>query len=700
MSDDTLSLAGDFPAATKDQWLAAVEKALKGAPFDKKMLTRTYEGITLQPLYTLDDWKPEGDPSGLPGFAPYTRGGAVAGQRVSGWDVRQLHTHPDPAAVNKAVLADLERGATSVTLRLDLAARQGDDADQATNLAGLAGVMAYTSADFDTVLTGVYEDLATVALEGGAAFLPAAALLAGHWTVKGVDARTVKAAFNADPIGCLAASGEIAGGIDAALKAMADLAAWTAANAPHVTAVRVDTGPYHLAGATETQDLAVAMATAVAYLRAMTDAGMDVNEAARQIVFALPVGTEQFLGIAKLRAARRLWGRIMEACGVAEEAGRMRLSACTAERVVSQRDPWVNMLRTTVTTFAAAVAGADSITVLPFDAMLGLPTEFARRIARNTQLVLMEESNLDKVIDPAGGSWYVETLTEQVADEAWTLFQDIEKHGGIVACLESGHILAKIDAAHTARARNIATRKDPITGVSEFPNIHEKPVDVVKPDLDGLRRAAAGRTREARKAVGLPVADLGSGAVMAAAVAAAAEGATIGALFAAVSGSGEATVVKALPQRRLAAEFEDLRDASDEYMVHTGARPRVFLANLGRIAAFTARATYAKNFFEAGGIEAVGTEGYDSADACAAAFKTSGASIAVLCSSDDVYADLAEQTAAALKAAGCKKLFLAGAPGDRKDAYTAAGIDTFVFLGCDALDILRSTLAFMGVTDR
>ncbi|GAA0575574.1 methylmalonyl-CoA mutase family protein [Caenispirillum bisanense] len=699
MSDDTLTLAGDFPA-TKDLWLAAVEKVLKGAPFDKKMLTKTYEGITLQPLYTGADWAAEGDPSGLPGFAPFTRGATAAGTRAAGWDIRQLHTHPDPAAVNKAVLTDLERGASSVTLRLDEAARRGDDADAATNLAGLGGLMAYTAADFDVALTGVYEDLATVALEAGAAFLPAAALLAAHWQVKGLDRAAVRAAFNADPLGWLAATGELPGGAEVQLKALADLAAWTAANCPNATAVAVDTGAYHLAGATETQDLAIAMATAVAYLRAMTAAGMSVEAAAQQIVFSLPVGTEQFLAIAKLRAARRLWGQVMEACGVSGDAARMRLAAATAERVVSQRDPWVNMLRTTVTTFAAAVGGADSVTVLPFDAMLGLPTDFARRIARNTQLVLMEESNLDKVVDPAGGSWYVETLTGQMADEAWTLFQDIEKHGGLLACLESGHVPAKIEAAHAARAKALATRKDPITGVSEFPNIHEKPVDVVTPDLDALRRAAVARVRDGRRSAALPLSDLGSGAVTAAAVEAAAAGATLAALAAALAAAGEASVVKALPQRRLAAEYEDLRDAADEFMVTTGARPRIFLASLGPVAVHTARATYAKNFFEAGGIEAVGTAGYDSAEACVAAFKESGAPIAVLCSSDDVYAELAEKTAAGLKTAGCRKLFLAGAPGERKDAYTAAGIDGFVFLGCDALDTLRSTLALMGVIDR
>lgn len=700
MSDDTLTLAGDFPAPTKDQWLAAVEKALKGAPFDKKMLTRTYEGITLQPLYTLDDWAPENDPSGLPGFKPYTRGGQVAGQRVQGWDVRQLHTHPDPQALNKAVLTDLERGATSVTLRLDDAARGGDDADTATNYAGLNGLMAYTVDDLDVALNGVYADMAGTALEPGAAFLPAAALLAAHWRGKGADAAKVLGAFNADPLNRLAATGDLPGGTDAMLMAMADLAAWTSKTHPHVTAVRVDTAPYHLAGATETQDLAIAMATAVQYLRAMTDAGLSIDDAARQIVFALPVGADQFMGIAKLRAARRLWGRVMEVCGASDEAGRMRLTATTAERIVSQRDPWVNMLRTTVTTFAGAVGGAESITVLPFDAMLGLPTEFARRIARNTQLILMEESNLDKVIDPAGGSWYVETLTEQVADEAWTLFQDIEKHGGMVACLESGHVLAKIEAAHTARAANIAKRKDPITGVSEFPNIHEKPVDVEKPDLDALRRAAAGKTKEARKDVFLPLGELGSGAVTEAAVAAAAEGATLGALSKALFAAGETATVKAMPQRRLAAEFEELRDASDEFMVTTGARPKVFLANLGPIAAHTARATFAKNFFEAGGIEAVTNAGFSDAEGCAAAFKESGAPVAILCSSDDVYGEMAEDAAKALKAAGAKRLFLAGAPGEKKDAYTAAGIDAFVFMGCDVLSTLRDTLVLMGVIDR
>jgi methylmalonyl-CoA mutase len=700
MSDDTLTLAGDFPAPTRDEWRAAVEKVLKGAAFDKKMLTKTYEGITLQPLYTLDDWSPENDPSGLPGFKPYTRGGQVAGQRVNGWDLRQLHTHPDPQATNKAVLADLERGATSITLRLDDAARGGDDADQAANIAGLNGLMAYSSADFDTTLTGVYEDLAGVALESGAAFLPAAALLAGHWQTKGVDATKVMGAFNADPLNRLAATGTLPGGVDSALKALADLAAFTAKTYPKVTAVRVDTGPYHLAGATETLDLAAAMATAVQYLRAMTDAGMSIDEAARQIVFQIPVGADQFMGIAKLRAARRLWGRVMEACGASDEAGRMRLTAATAERIVSQRDPWVNMLRTTVTTFSAAVGGAETITVLPFDAMLGLPTAFARRVARNTQLVLMEESNLDKVIDPAGGSWYVESLTEQVAAEAWTLFQDIEKHGGMAECLANGHLLAKIEAAHTARAKNIAKRKDPITGVSEFPNIHEKPVDVETPDLDALRRAAAPRTKDARASVSLPLDRLGSGAVTEAAIQAAAKGATIGALSAALFAAGEEDTVTALPRRRLAAEYEDLRDASDEFMVTTGARPKVFLANLGPIAAHTGRATFAKNFFEAGGIEAIGSGGFDTADACAEAFKASGASIAILCSSDDVYEGMAEQTAAALKAAGVKRLYLAGAPGDKKDAYTAAGIDAFVFLGCDVLDTLRDALALMGVIDR
>ncbi len=282
---------------------------------------------------------------------------------------------------------------------------------------------------------------------------------------------------------------------------LSDLAAWTAENLPNFTAVGVDTSAYHHAGATAAQDIAFGIATAVEYLRAMTSFGLDIDTAAKQIVFNISLGTHHFLAIAKLRAARKLWSRVVEACGGSPAAGAMRIHASVGRRVLTVRDPYVNLLRNTVSVFAAGVGGAESITSEPFDSMLGLPDDFSRRIARNTALVLQEESHLHSVIDPAGGSWFLDKLTQQVAEKAWTIFQQIEREGGMLAALTSGWVAKQIDLAFGPREKNIARRKEGITGVSEFPNVREQPVTHAPVDFDGFQAVAVRRISTARKAV-------------------------------------------------------------------------------------------------------------------------------------------------------------------------------------------------------
>ncbi|KAF0141003.1 MAG: mutAa [Rhodospirillaceae bacterium] len=479
MSDENLVLAGDFPAASYEEWHEAVDKALKGAPFEKKMVTRTYEGITIHPIYTRRDWLAEGDPSGFPGTQPFSRGFNAAGRE--GWCVRQEQAASDPKVANAAILADLEHGATSLVLRLDRAARAGLDPDKAgIESAGVDGIMAYSLADFDDVLNKVRFDVVPIALVTGAQFIAGAALLAALWQKQGVTNDKAKGAFNADPLGILAETGTLSVPVETALAQMADLAAYTARTWPHVTAVGVDTTPYDDAGATETQNLACAMATAVTYLRTMTGAGMDVNAACRQISFT--VSCDFFLSIAKLRAARKMWARITESCGATGEACAARIHARTAERMITRCDPWVNMLRTTTAAFAAGIAGANSVTALPFDYALGQSDDSAQRIARNGQIILREESSLTKVIDPAGGAWYVESLTDQLARIAWELFQTIEKAGGMAKALGNGTIADQIASVWATREKNIAHRRDPIAGVSEFPNITE--VVPVRPSPD------------------------------------------------------------------------------------------------------------------------------------------------------------------------------------------------------------------------
>lgn len=697
MTDQQMKFVEDFTMPTYEQWVAEVERALKGAPFDKKMLTKTYEGFTLRPIYTRADWPSAGDPSGFPGASPYTRGETAAGNRVNDWEIRQTYAYPDPAKCNEVILNDLARGVQSLTIRLDDAARSGMDGDGGTVAAGVNGVMIYSTDDLDRTLTGVDLSIAPVSLDAGAQFLPASAFLTALWARRRVKSEAALGAFNADPLGVLAAAGSLPAPVDDCLARMAALAAHTAATYPLVTAVGVDTSVYHDAGATETQDLAASMATGVAYLKAMTAAGMDVDAACKQILFTYSVPCDQFLGISKLRAARKMWARIAASCGASEAAQGMKINAVTCWRMMSQRDPWVNMLRTTVSCFAAAVGGASSVTIRPFDAALGLSEELGRRVARNTHVVLAEESNIAKVIDPAGGSWYVESRTDELARLAWAKFQEIEKAGGMAAVLADGSFAKEVAAAYTQREANLAKRRDPLTGVSEFPNILESPVEPVAIDIAAALVGAKERLAASRgRGASLDEVKFAAPADLVGAIGrAASNGATIEGI--ASSLSGPAVTVEAFPRHRLAERFEALRDAADAYKEKTGALPTIFLANLGPIAKHTGRATFAKNFFEVAGIKALSNEGFKDAESAAAAFKASGAQIAIICSADPIYEEMVPTVAPALKAAGCKYLFLAGSPGDKKDAYMQAGVDDFIMLGGDILETTRSTLVRLGV---
>jgi methylmalonyl-CoA mutase len=466
---------------------------------------------------------------------------------------------------------------------------------------------------------------------------------------RGHEGAAATADLNADPLGA-AVAGE-ALDVDAEVARAAALAGEVAANWPGIVTLLADGRPYHAGGASEAQELACAVATAIAYLRALERAGLPPALAARQIGVALAVDADFFLGVAKLRALRRLWGRVLELVGAVEAMPVLRLHAETATRMFSRRDPHVNILRATVAAFAAAAGGARSVTVLPFDHALGLPDAFARRIARNTQLVLLEESNLARVIDPAGGSWYVEALTEELAQKAWAIVQEIERHGGMAAALRAGVPQGLVARSWDERRTALATRREPVTGVSEFPDLEETPHRPAPAEVESL-------VADARARLAPPVA-------------AAAE-------------------IAPIPAHRLAEPFERLRDRSDAILARTGERPRVFLCNLGRLAEFGARATFAKNLFEAGGFEAVMGEPMASLEEVGHAFKASGARQAAICSSDENYAAMAESAARALKHAHGLRVYLMGRPDEaHRPAWQAAGVDEFVHTGADVLATLQ-----------
>ncbi|MEN3375445.1 MAG: methylmalonyl-CoA mutase, partial [Hyphomicrobiales bacterium] len=598
------------PAATREQWVALAARVLKGRPFES-LTARTSDGLAIEPLY-----------------ARVRESARIAG-RAGRWQVMARVDHPDPAAANAQALEDLEGGANGLVL-------VG---------AGAVGAHGYGLLP-DTirrVLDGVLLD-AGITIEFDLSPQTKDMPLALTTLVKerGITPASVDIRFGFDPLGASVHNSGFpipwAQFAPLAAKLAADLAAQGFKRALMAADGRI----VHGAGGTEAQELAYVIAVAVAYLRALETHGVALDDARRMIFFRLTADADQFLTIAKFRALRQLWARVEESCGLAPEPA--FIAAETAWRMMTRNDPQVNILRSTIATFAAAIGGADAITVLPFTTAWGLPDAFARRIARNTQLVLTEEAGVARVADPTAGTGWSEQLTGDLCGAAWALFQEIERAGGVPAALEQGLIQSRIATARAERERAVATRTDALVGANEFPDLGEAPVVV----LDVARVSAPP----------MPV--------------------TI--------------PIEPLAPMRLAEPYEALRDASDRMLATTGARPKVFLANLGASADFSERATFATNFFAAGGIEAIRNDGFASRDPLIAAFKSSGTRLACLCGTDAVYDQEAADAARALKSAGARQLYLVGRPIAHEAQWRAAGIETFIHAGCDALAILQLSL--------
>lgn len=681
MPTGTPRFVDDFPPVPVSAWRALVERDLAGAPFEKRLVTHTYEGIDIAPLYTAGD----AEPGPRPVVAP-----------EAGWDIRQERREPEAGLANARLLDDLRGGVSSVLLRLDLPGRRGRDADEpgSGGTVGEDGVSVSTMDELARVFDGVHLDMVGVALEAGEAFWPASAMLLALCRSRGVEPGEIRAAFNADPLAVLARDGRLGVPLDELYDRMGDLSAYAARELPRSRSVRVGSAPYHHAGATAVQDLAFSMATAVEYLRAMTARGLSVEDAAGQMVFSYAVGCRFFLASCKLRAARRLWARVIGVCGGDPASCVMMQHARTSKRVLTTRDPWVNILRNVAASYAAAVADADAVTTEPFDGAIGCPTELSARIARNTQIILFEESGIGRVTDPAGGAWFPEWLTNQLCEKAWAIFQEIERHGGMGEALRSGWVHEQIDSAFVTRAGAIARREDVITGVSEFPDVAERAVAGNDWDLAAIRAGVierAGQYRSSRGAVGVRL-EGRNGSRTASLIDAAAAGATLGELSRGVAREHAGERIRPIAPHPYAAPFERLREISDRHLAQCGERPRVFLVNLGAASKHGARAGFSANFFGAGGFAVSQSGPLTGADDASAAFGASGARVAVICSSDDVYESLVPEVAPALHRAGAATVVLAGRPGANEQAWRVAGVDRFIYIKCDAVRILSELL--------
>ncbi len=613
-----LALAADFPTPSYEEWAEAVAKVLnRGRPEDKqltpeqsvgRLTVNLVDGLTIKPMYTLEDCPED---LGVPGVAPFTRGTTVRNGDIDSWDVRALHEDPDTSFTNKAILTDLERGVTSLWLRLD--------------------PDAIAPADLSAALDGVMLELAPVEVSSNtdqAAAAEALLDLAGQ----AKDPSAVTVTLGIDPIGHAARNGSKAD--------LSGLATWVerSRNFKSATPFVVDGTVWHNAGAGDIHETGWILATAVEYVRALIEAGVSADDAFDAIRFKVSATTDQFATISRIRALRTCWSRIGEVFGVDPAKCGARQHAVTSWREITRDDPYVNLLRATISTFSAGVGGCEAITVLPFDTAWGLPSDFSRRIARNTQIVLAEESNIGRVNDPAGGSWYVESLTRQIADKAWEELQTVEAAGGMSAYLESGKVVEVLDGLNAERNKRLATRKQPITGVSEFPNPEEKPVNAKQrpqaPSLGGL------------------------------------------------------TMV------RDSEMFEELRDR-----VAGSADAKVFLACLGARRHFGAREGFASNAFRVAGLPTPESEG-GTPDEIVAKWKEAGSpAVVCLCSSAKVYAEEALPVAKALKDADVGYIYLAGNIKELGDDAEKASevIDGTIALGMNIIEMLNTTLDELGV---
>jgi methylmalonyl-CoA mutase len=637
--NDELTLADDFSLPTFEEWKAEAGKALKGAPYAKKLVTGTYEGIDLQPIYTAADSDSLPHTGHKPGSGSFVRGTHCGGYLEQPWEICQEITASSARQFNEALKHDLQHGQTGITLFLDRH-RGGFGIDSREDLAAaLAGI------DLETYPLHI--------IPGHSALEPLQ-LLAAYLDGAGLNKNLVKGSIDTDPLGVLAVHGNLPTDISTVYDNMAEAIRWAKSHMPGMKTIGPCGLPYHNAGADAVRELAYVIAGAVHYIDQMQERGLPVDTIAGSMRFTFAVGPFFFMEIAKLRAARMLWSKIIVAYGGSNKSAGMTIHGKTSRYNQTICDPYVNMLRTTTEAFAAITSGVDSLSTNRFNETFAPADEFSRRVARNTQNVLLEECKADRLIDPAGGSYFVESLTLQVAEKAWKHFQQIETKGGMLEALLEGFPQHEIKGVAGQRQEDIAGRKSILVGTNFSANVKEA---LPLPDSPG---------------------DIHPGGT-----------------------AGEVTV-EPLDFHRAAERFEKLRQTVQAYKEKTGCKtgPKVFLAVMGPLSQHKARADFALSFFETGGFDVIYPHGhgFDSGEAAVEAASASGAGVVVICSTDETYPDLVPPIVSGLKKKNADVItVLAGYPKDRVEEYKKAGVDEFIYIGADACGVLTGILNKPGV---
>nr|WP_321467498.1 methylmalonyl-CoA mutase family protein [uncultured Desulfobulbus sp.] len=697
-----LDILKDFPANTHAEWMEAVDKQLKGKPFEKTLVKKTYEGIDIQPMYFMQDLEGLPQVDSLPGEAPYMRGTTASGSKVNSWHIAQEITLADPQDFNQAAQYDLTRGQNSLNIVLDRATLSGQDPAQApAEMVGKSGLSLSCLADAKTALNGIDLTAHPFRLTCGAFGLAPAALIIALVQEQGGATENLQGSLVVDPLGVLAVEGKLPASLATLYDRMAQLTRWAMDHAPKLRTIVIDTDGYRNSGGSAVQDIGYALATGVAYIRALLERGLGIDDIAPRMSFEFAIGNDFFMEIAKFRAARFAWTQIVQSFGGDSQSQKMHIHARTATWNKTEVDPWVNMLRVSTEAFSGIAGGVDSLHVSPFDEIFRTPNEFSRRIARNVHIVLKEEGHFDKVVDPAGGCWYVEKITAQLAEKAWPLFQEIEAGGGMAQALALGIPQDAVAVTAAQRAKNVATRTDRFVGTNMYPNLLEKRQLAEPFDHQGFKEKRiqavkahantvdSGACAAALAAIGERLSIL-DGELMTRAIGAVRKGASLGMLSAALQGEGQETPsAKPLNIHRGAEPFERIRRATEAFAAQKGATPKLFLANMGPIPQHKGRADFSTAFFNVGAFETIANNGFATADEAAKATLESGAKAVVICSTDATYPEIVPDLTRQIKTADPGiMVILAGYPKEHIDAFKEAGVDEFLHVRVNALDLL------------
>lgn len=692
----------EFKPTTYEVWKDEAIVSLKGGSFEKKLFTKTYEGIGLEPIYTMEHTKDLPHIDSWPGSTPFVRGTYSGGYISHPWEIAQSCDNALPILFNVQAKQELAKGGTAVTMALDEATLRGRNPENADeNMVGNRGLSLSTLKDIQEAFLDIDLEKYPIHAYTGASSVMVFGSLAAIARVNGQSTAKIKGCIGSDPLGTLARDGEIPCSLDELYDEMAHAVAWASQHMPQVRTILVQGEVYHNGGANDIQELAYAMAAAIEYIRALQVRGLNIDAIAKQIRFGFSLGSNFFMEIAKIRAARMIWAQIVEAFGGSLEAQKMNIHARTSLFTKTLYDPYVNMLRTTTEAFSGVVGGIESMQVACFDEAIRPSEEFSRRIARNTQVMLKNECNLLQPIDPAGGSWYIETLTHQVGEKVWALLQQVEGQGGMVEGLKTGWIQQSIIDVLNQRFKNLASRADRAVGTNMYPNISEQPLEQ-KDEQNNYREQRMKAVSDYRDEIDeqycqdqlgkiLDAVNNEAGALIEAIINAFQAGATIGEIRHILNDGEEPEfTVKTIDNHRWTEEFETMRKRTEDYRAKTGDTVKVFLANMGKIPQHKPRADFTTGFMEVAAFEVLRNDGFPTVEEAAQAAVNANADVTVICSTDDTYPELVPPLARLLKAQ-CPnmKVVLAGAPASEyKDAFCEAGVDYFIHVKANCYQIL------------